>query len=230
MQKEACTAASATTNKQKISAAPIEKKGSVDSSSADAQDSTPEWDHLTPYRRNIAKKFQQIFKNSEASLTKSGVDPTALSSLFTSRATEVEDAINTQSKGEKTAYSRKLRSLIFNLKKNSNLCENVILGTMSAKALVVMGPDELATSEISKERANIISKMSDSRRLDWEDANEDKINEMCGIKGDLLNASLFTCGRCKSTKTTSTQKQTRSADEPMTVFVLCKSCGNRWKC
>jgi hypothetical protein len=50
----------------------------------------------------------------------------------------------------------------------------------------------------------------------------DKINEMCGIKGELLQASLFTCGRCKSVKTTSTQKQTRSADEPMTVFV-CES-------
>ncbi|GLD50578.1 transcription elongation factor A protein 2 isoform X3, partial [Lates japonicus] len=23
--------------------------------------------------------------------------------------------------------------------------------------------------------------------------------------------------------------QTRSADEPMTTFVLCNSCGNRWK-
>ncbi len=53
---------------------------------------------------------------------------------------------------------------------------------------------------------------------------------MCGIKGELLKASLFTCGRCKSIKTTSTQKQTRSADEPMTVFVLCMNCGNRWKC
>jgi transcription elongation factor S-II len=45
-----------------------------------------------------------------------------------------------------------------------------------------------------------------------------------------MTASLFTCGRCKSVKTTSTQKQTRSADEPMTVFVLCLNCGNRWKC
>lgn len=25
------------------------------------------------------------------------------------------------------------------------------------------------------------------------------------------------------------QVQTRSADEPMTTFVLCNSCGNRWK-
>lgn len=41
---------------------------------------------------------------------------------------------------------------------------------------------------------------------------------------------LFKCGRCKSLKTTYYQMQTRSADEPMTTYVTCKGCGNRWKC
>ena len=40
----------------------------------------------------------------------------------------------------------------------------------------------------------------------------------------------FKCGKCKSVKTTYYQMQTRSADEPMTTFVTCKGCGNRWKC
>lgn len=42
---------------------------------------------------------------------------------------------------------------------------------------------------------------------------------------------MFKCPRCKQTKTTYYQQQTRSADEPMTTFVTClnKSCGNRWK-
>lgn len=39
----------------------------------------------------------------------------------------------------------------------------------------------------------------------------------------------FTC-RCGSKKTVYTQLQTRSADEPMTTFVHCLSCGKRWKC
>ena len=42
------------------------------------------------------------------------------------------------------------------------------------------------------------------------------------------------CFRCASQKkpaykTTFYEMQTRSADEPMTQFITCHSCGNRWK-
>jgi DNA-directed RNA polymerase subunit M/transcription elongation factor TFIIS len=40
----------------------------------------------------------------------------------------------------------------------------------------------------------------------------------------------FKCGKCHQKKTQYRQMQTRSADEPMTVFVRCVNCGNRWKC
>ena len=40
----------------------------------------------------------------------------------------------------------------------------------------------------------------------------------------------FTCGKCKTKACTYYQLQTRSADEPMTTFVTCTQCGNRWKC
>ena len=39
----------------------------------------------------------------------------------------------------------------------------------------------------------------------------------------------FQCGKCKQRKTTFFQLQTRSADEPMTTFVTCVVCSNRWK-
>ncbi|KAI5705441.1 hypothetical protein M8J76_001237 [Diaphorina citri] len=45
-----------------------------------------------------------------------------------------------------------------------------------------------------------------------------------GTKTDLLK-----CGKCKKRNCTYNQIQTRSADEPMTTFVLCNECGNRWK-
>lgn len=40
----------------------------------------------------------------------------------------------------------------------------------------------------------------------------------------------FTCYKCRSKKCSYYQLQTRSADEPMTTFVTCLDCGNRWKC
>ena len=44
-----------------------------------------------------------------------------------------------------------------------------------------------------------------------------------------IQDGLFKCGRCKTYKTTYYQLQTRSADEPLTTFVTCINCDNRWK-
>ena len=40
----------------------------------------------------------------------------------------------------------------------------------------------------------------------------------------------FTCRKCKGNQCTYYQMQTRSADEPMTTFIFCLGCNNRWKC
>jgi DNA-directed RNA polymerase subunit M/transcription elongation factor TFIIS len=42
-------------------------------------------------------------------------------------------------------------------------------------------------------------------------------------------SGMFTCMRCKTKRTTFYLLQTRSADEPMTAFITCLSCGNKWK-
>ena len=42
-------------------------------------------------------------------------------------------------------------------------------------------------------------------------------------------SSEFTCRKCKSNDYSYYQMQTRSADEPMTTFITCQNCGNRWK-
>jgi len=188
-----------------------------------------EWQGLPPLRINICKKLHTIFLMSRDELSKE-LNKSAVEQLCLARAGEVEAAIDTWSRGVKETYTEKVRSLVFNLKKNGAIRDQVILGQVSPDQLPRMSAEELQTEEKAQERDATVKKLQDSRRLDWDQANEKKINDMCGIKGELLKASLFTCGRCKSIKTTSTQKQTRSADEPMTVFVLCMNCGNRWKC
>ena len=42
-------------------------------------------------------------------------------------------------------------------------------------------------------------------------------------------SDMFKCAKCKTSRTTFYQKQTRSADEPMTVFITCRNCGHEWR-
>jgi transcription elongation factor S-II len=66
----------------------------------------------------------------------------------------------------------------------------------------------------------------------WEQHIEDKTERLEHKFFPKIEASTdnFTCGKCKSKACTYYQLQTRSADEPMTTFVTCTFCGNRWKC
>jgi transcription elongation factor S-II len=66
----------------------------------------------------------------------------------------------------------------------------------------------------------------------WDKLLEDKRQRLENKYFPKIEASTdnFTCRKCKSTKCTYYQLQTRSADEPMTTFVTCINCGTRWKC
>lgn len=235
----AASTSTASTSKSKISisAAKIgkaERRGSSNSSeSAAPSNPETEWMGLAPQRQNICKKFYSLLLAVQPDLKQQGMHIDAVNHLMAPRAAEIENAMYDKFRNHSSssnAYTDKARSLAFNLKKNRDLCQRVVTGRVSATALIDMTSEQLAPTATKIAREAEAAKLQDAKRLDWDQAHEDKINEMCGIKGDLLNASLFTCGRCKSIKTTSTQKQTRSADEPMTVFVLCLNCGKRWKC
>lgn len=41
-------------------------------------------------------------------------------------------------------------------------------------------------------------------------------------------STFIQCRKCKSSDVDTEQKQTRSADEPMTLFCFCKACGSRF--
>jgi DNA-directed RNA polymerase subunit M/transcription elongation factor TFIIS len=44
-----------------------------------------------------------------------------------------------------------------------------------------------------------------------------------------MATDMFKCGKCKKRICTYYEQQTRSADEPMTIFVRCLNCGNNWR-
>ncbi|ETM99813.1 transcription elongation factor S-II [Phytophthora nicotianae INRA-310] len=128
---------------------------------------------------------------------------------------------------QKKDYMAKYRQLSFNVKKNGDLRQNLLDDSVSGDQLIKMSAEELATEEKRAQIEKLRDDAFQEARLDWAEANHEKIQKQTGTEG---TKGLFTCGRCKSSKTSNTQKQTRSADEPMTVFVMCHNCGNRWKC
>jgi len=48
-------------------------------------------------------------------------------------------------------------------------------------------------------------------------------------KNNMATTDIYECRKCKERKCYVYQSQTRSADEPMTTFVSCTICGNKWR-
>ena len=53
-----------------------------------------------------------------------------------------------------------------------------------------------------------------------------KINK--DLHGPMETTDIYTCGKCKSNKCRYFESQDRSADEGMTLHIICCNCGKRW--
>lgn len=131
-------------------------------------------------------------------------------------AEELEDAIFSEFRNTDMRYKNRIRSRVANLKdpKNPSLRSNFINGAIDAAKLAKMLPEEMASDEMKKIREKFVK----------EAINDAQLATVQGTMTDLLK-----CGKCKKRNCTYNQIQTRSADEPMTTFVLCNACGHRWK-
>ncbi|XP_037393063.1 transcription elongation factor A protein 3 isoform X9 [Pygocentrus nattereri] len=131
-------------------------------------------------------------------------------------AAEIEDHIYQEIKATDMKYKNRVRSRISNLKdpKNPNLRKNVLGGAIELSRIATMTAEEMASDELKQLRSV----------LTQEAIREHQMAKTGGTTTDLLQ-----CGKCKKKNCTYNQVQTRSADEPMTTFVLCNECGNRWK-
>ena len=95
--------------------------------------------------------------------------------------------------------------------------------------IYLFGFDSVYESLISKQFASIeeyFFHASPSMNSSRQKAKVD--NEIFRNKVEVVEG-VFKCGKCGSRETVSTEKQMRSADEPMTIFVRCTQCGNKWK-
>ena len=113
-------------------------------------------------------------------------------------------------------YKQKFLQIQHNLKNSPVLKGWIIDKKIKTKDVIDMRPEDLwPDGPYAKKMEDRIIKEMRKAYLAKESKNQD---------------GFFKCGRCKSMKTTYYQMQTRSADEPMTVFVSCLNCDKNWKC
>ena len=108
-------------------------------------------------------------------------------------------------------YIQKLRCILLNLK-NKELVHKLLMKEFKAHELAFMNHQEM--------RHDLWNLLIEEKRIKDENKFTPKIE---------ASTDDFICGKCKSKKCTYYQLQTRSADEPMTTFVTCLDCGNRFK-
>lgn len=128
---------------------------------------------------------------------------------------------------DRAAYTAKARSLAFNLKQNEQLREDLADGSIPAEALVLFTQAQLATAQKREALAKGEEDAVMERRSDYFKIVRDKLCKENGI--DPEQGGQFRCRKCNGNKTTNYQMQTRSADEPMTVFITCLKCGHKWR-
>jgi transcription elongation factor S-II len=113
-------------------------------------------------------------------------------------------------------YKHKFLSLKTAINNNPELKSKLLNKQISVLDIVDLGPEKLCPEgRYAKQIEEKIHKELRKEYLSREMKNQE---------------GFFTCGRCKSKKTTYYQLQTRSADEPMTTFVSCLNCDRNWKC
>lgn len=65
----------------------------------------------------------------------------------------------------------------------------------------------------------------------WKDAIDKKVKKDEHIFEERPEAmtDMYKCGKCKKRECVYQELQVRSCDEPMTIFITCTNCGNRWR-
>ena len=163
------------------------------------------------FRANIRKKLESFFDKTEnkeknAANLEKGVHNWALKEATNRKVVKKWD-----NPFFVQIYLDHLRSIYLNLK-NERLINMVNKGEIKAHEICFMTHQEMLPEK-------------------WEELIKQKsIRDKNKFEQNLEAATdTFTCRKCRSKKCTYYQMQTRSADEPMTIFVTCIDCGCRWK-
>lgn len=136
----------------------------------------------------------------------------------------------------RVAFCRSLESEIFcaHMGNESMYCTRVVSALHDLSLNPQLADEHTASAFLRLDNA-VLSKGSPiyaHRLRQYEDAQQRESTDDHHHPTRVVDTSkggVNICGRCKSTNITWTQKQTKGADESMTIFFECSDCGKRWK-
>jgi len=134
-------------------------------------------------------------------------------------AVDIENKLWFEHGQDKKRYSQQYRDICFNLrdKKNTDFKTRVLNGEIEPKEIVYLRAEDMASKSQTKARDDAKKWTLMAQNLDLQMAAAQKLTED------------YKCGKCGNGKCSYFQMQTRGADEPMTTFITCIKCNNKWK-
>lgn len=127
---------------------------------------------------------------------------------------EVERAIFAYSANSQNEYVDKSLQICYNMRVNP------ALNCVPPRHVVAKSNAELAENTVLAR----VQAQERAREMHYTNLLQAKAD-----KGWKEMASILKCRNCKSSDISWQQKQTRGADEAMTIFCTCNSCKARWK-
>lgn len=166
-------------------------------------------DNPDKFRENIRNKFNEILENDKNAINMEK----AIHNWSLKEANNKKVIKKWDNPYFVQIYLDHLRSIFINLKTNQNLVNLIKSGELKAQKVPFMTHQEMCPER-------------------WDALIQAKIKRDKNKYEHKIEASTdtFTCRKCRQNKCTYYQLQLRSSDEPMTTFVQCISCGNRWRC
>ena len=101
--------------------------------------------------------------------------------------------------------------------KNDSFRNNIINGSIKPEDLCTMEVTDMLDKKKQEELENEKKKKVEEISSDWIE------------KHGQITEGVYKCRNCGGKKTVQKELQTRSADEPMTIFITCVNCKNTWK-
>ena len=166
-------------------------------------------------RQTIVSKFEEVLNDGKKA---SNLEKSVFNASISSAKEKCIER-SWENSAFKKLYTSKARSILFNIKndKNSDFTDKIRSGELKVSKVPHMSSVKMFPALYEPIIENL--KQREFIRMARE-AAANRPEQGCGM---------FKCDKCGKYNTTYYSLQIRGADEPMTNFITCLECNNRWK-